>query len=1378
MAFIRGSRRDDFLEGTFSRDLIYGRSGDDEILGGGGGDWIFGGRGRDTLDGEGGNDWLFGGNDDDLVRGGDGRDRMFGGRGNDDLFGGDDDDFMVGNSGRDSLFGGEGDDRLYGDEIFSFRRRGGDDDDDGGRRGGGDDDDDGAKSKAYDDFLDGGEGDDKLFGGHGDDTLDGGEGADKMVGGTGDDTYFVDDAGDRVFEKSRQGTDEVFSSVDYTLADNVENLTLLEEGGEVRSSYETDFEGFTTGVSIDGQDGWGVAGPPTFDESVEDDSGNTVWRVSNAVTSGAFGNQPFAPRPAGIVADTTTDPVNGDPDSFAGESSTGASSNRFFAQFDFASATGAAQPGLSITVSPDNGSGARHGFFDLQDTGSGLEVVTFDLDSGGNFIGPITIADGLSYTDFHTIGIEIIFNDGPNDDVVNYFLDGELIHTGPSWEQFYTNFQDALHPSGVPVQSLIFRVSGAAEGSVEDDGFFIDNLSYEIGSSAADLNGTGNALDNELTGNSGGNILSGLGGDDLIFGGGGNDNLIGGEDDDELDGGGGNDTATFSGDAADYDVTVLPDGRIQVSDNVPGRDGTDTLENIEQLDFNGTVLPLGPVLVFDAGNTFVGGFSTIQAGVDASSDGFTVLVTPGTYNENVEIDSSISLLSTGGRESTIIQGSVAPGGAETGTVYILDDTDNVQIGDVGQGFTIVGFDNPAPGIETAAVYISGDQDNIDIIDNEIVADGEAGVLTEWAAAIDGLTIDKNVFSGTTFDPSQPVSETQWTTNFPWAMLFVGNAPTKSNIVVTDNTFEGQTAGETASGETFGNVAATVDATGATITGNTFATDANNFGLRARGTDTEVSDNTFDNSGDGNTTGFTLDGATPSGPYADNVFIGGENGDVFFGTPGEDDISGNDGGDLLGGGLGDDNIDGGDGNDTAFFLGAGSDYSFVFGIDGNPISATDTNPGDGDEGTDTLTSIENVFFLGEDPVQVFDTTGNFVASFTTIQAGIDAALDGYTVLVGPGTYVENIEIVDKDISVFSVAGRDSTIIEGIPGSALGTVFLGGVTDGVQFGREGQGFKVIGFDGPPGIEKGAFYASSSGAPGHTDLGIEGNEFVANGDSALTFEFNDHFDGVTIEGNVFSGFTFDPTQPIGDPNTFSNQFITENVARQLVVIGGGSGVTNTQNVDFVDNEITGTTGGVVETGETFNDAGTPTVAGTDIPFGNTMVTIDVVGGSVSGNSFTGTTGRFGAGLRVRGPGTDITDNTFDNGDGGDTRGVFQQTFDGTYADNEFIGGDGNDLFAGSAGDDILIGGLGADTQTGGDGADTFVVAAGDGGPSLALADLITDWEDGVDKIGLAGGLTFGDLTIGSDGGDATISVGAEVLAVVDGAAGLIEATDFVGA
>jgi Ca2+-binding RTX toxin-like protein len=56
--------------------------------------------------------------------------------------------------------------------------------------------------------------------------INGGVGADTMNGGAGNDTYIVDNVGDRITEGTNAGTDTVQSSVTYTLANNVENLTL------------------------------------------------------------------------------------------------------------------------------------------------------------------------------------------------------------------------------------------------------------------------------------------------------------------------------------------------------------------------------------------------------------------------------------------------------------------------------------------------------------------------------------------------------------------------------------------------------------------------------------------------------------------------------------------------------------------------------------------------------------------------------------------------------------------------------------------------------------------------------------------------------------------------------------------------------------------------------------------------------------------------------------------------------------------------------------------------------------------------------------------------------------------------------------------------
>jgi len=75
--------------------------------------------------------------------------------------------------------------------------------------------------------MTGSSGNDSLRGGDGNDTLDGGTGRDTLVGGKGDDHYHVNQADDVITELAGEGTDTVHSLVSWTLASNLENLTLL-----------------------------------------------------------------------------------------------------------------------------------------------------------------------------------------------------------------------------------------------------------------------------------------------------------------------------------------------------------------------------------------------------------------------------------------------------------------------------------------------------------------------------------------------------------------------------------------------------------------------------------------------------------------------------------------------------------------------------------------------------------------------------------------------------------------------------------------------------------------------------------------------------------------------------------------------------------------------------------------------------------------------------------------------------------------------------------------------------------------------------------------------------------------------------------------------
>ena len=95
---------------------------------------------------------------------------------------------------------------------------------------------------------------------------------------------------------------------------------------------------------------------------------------------------------------------------------------------------------------------------------------------------------------------------------------------------------------------------------------------------------TGTSFDDILTGDHGRNQLRGMYGEDTLRGNGGIDRLTGGGSDDYLDGGAGFDYALYNQNRADYTITPGTAG-VVVSYNGGGGEGTDTLFNIEALQF-------------------------------------------------------------------------------------------------------------------------------------------------------------------------------------------------------------------------------------------------------------------------------------------------------------------------------------------------------------------------------------------------------------------------------------------------------------------------------------------------------------------------------------------------------------------------------------------------------------------------------------------------------------------------------------------------------------------------------------------------------------------------------------------------------------------------
>src|SRR5262249_29441104 len=135
-----------------------------------------------------------------------------------------------------------------------------------------------------------------------------------------------------------------------------------------------DFESYTLG-NINGQQGWTKTGP--YDVAVADVTGNSfgfgtqALRLSDATTSGSFGDQTFSPgltQPAGDAPAQT----------------------HFTASFKIATTSGSEQTGLHLSVSPDDGNGARMSYLRFEDQSDGVHVFFDDATDPG----PVgTVAD-------------------------------------------------------------------------------------------------------------------------------------------------------------------------------------------------------------------------------------------------------------------------------------------------------------------------------------------------------------------------------------------------------------------------------------------------------------------------------------------------------------------------------------------------------------------------------------------------------------------------------------------------------------------------------------------------------------------------------------------------------------------------------------------------------------------------------------------------------------------------------------------------------------------------------------------------------------------------------------------------------------------------
>ena len=1150
-----------------------------------------------------------------------------------------------------------------------------------------------------------------INGNTGNNVIDGGIGADTMSGGLGNDTYVVDNAGDLVIEGANAGTDNVLSSISYSLTSNVENLTLT-------GSADLNGTGNELSNMITGNAGNNVLDGGLGADSMAGGLGNDTYIVDN-------------------IGDMVTENANEGTDTVNSSITYALTANVENLNLTGTTDLNATGNALNNIINGNSGNNLIDGGLGADTMAGGLGNDTYIVDNIGDLVientneGIDTVQSSISYA--LTANVENLILTGP------IAING----TGNNLNNVITgNNADNVLDGGAGADTMI--------GGLGNDTYIVDNvgdlvaenlnegtdtvnssITYALTANvenlnltgSADINATGNVLNNIINGNNGNNLIDGGAGADIMAGSLGNDTYI-------VD------------NVGDNVIENLNEGTDTVNSSI-AYSLTANVENLNltgSTDINATGNALNNIINGNSGNnildgglgadTMAGGLGNDTYIVDNIGDIVTENLNAGTDT----INSSVSYGLSANVENMNLTGT----GDINATGNVLN---NVLTGNSGNNILDGGL-----GADTMVGGLGNDTYVVDNVGDVVTENLNAGIdlVQSNITYVLGANLENLTLTGT--------SAINGTGNALDNVILGNSANNTLSGGAGNDTLDGGAGADTMLGGT-GNDTYVVDNVGDMVTENL------NEGI-------DLVNSSITYALTNNAENLTLTGSAAingTGNALDNVIIG---------NSANNTLSGGAGNDTLDGGLGADTMIGGTGNDTFIVDNIGDvvTENLNEGIDlvNSSITYTLTN------------NVENLTLIGSAAI---NGTGNSLdnvmignSANNTLSGGagndtLDGGAGADTMLGGTGndTYVvdnvgdmvtenlnEGIDLVNSSITYALTNNAENLTLTGSAaingtGNALDNVIIGNSANNTLSGGAGNDTLDGGLGADTmmgGTGNDTFIVDNIG-----DVVIENaNEGIDLVNSAITYTLTNNVENLTLTG----------TAAISGTGNKLNNYIIGNAANNILsggndgndTLDGGLGAdTMSGGIDndtyFVDN-----IGDVVI--ENANEGIDSVFSSINYTLANNVENLTLTGianlngtGNSLNNIITGNSGNnvidggLGADLMAGGAGNDtyVVDNVLDlvaenANEGFDTvsssvnyylsanveelilagsaaiSGIdnnLNNLLIGNAAANGLFGGLGNDIQQGKAGDDALIDIAGNNVMDGGSGNDTLVATFG---------------------------------------------------------------------